>query len=318
MRRAAALSEPSAKAAVSRRPRAAGLGSARLGLIMAAPVILLIAFFTFYPFWHAIRQSLYVSSPIFAPRFAGLNNYREVIRSSYFLDATRTTLFFTVITVPVLVVFATLVALLLNERFVGNTALRVGMLLPWAVPATVAGVIWQWIFQDSAGALNALLYSTGVITDYIQWLTTPSLAMMAVIIVFIWSQLPLAAIFLLAAIQAIPDDLYEAAALDGAGPLGRFRAITLPGIRSMLVIVTLYELLLALTNFDITYSLTHGGPGTATTMVTYFTWSVSFKMLDFGQGSALAIIIALGSLVAILALVRAMPRDVLIEEGRRP
>lgn len=300
---------------MSARRRRVGVGMPRIGLLMTAPVTLLVAVFTIYPFWHAIRQSLYVSSPIFPPRFVGLGNYHDVITSSYFLDATKTTISFTLITVPILIVLAVLVAVLLNERFFGNTALRVGMLLPWAVPATVAGVIWEWIFQDSAGALNALLYELGLIQNSIHWLTTPDLAMMAVIIVFLWSQLPLAAIFLLAAMQSIPDDLYEAAALDGAGSLGRFRSITLPGIRSMLVIVALYDLLIALTNFDITYSLTHGGPGTATTMVTYFTWSVSFKMLDFGQGSALAVIIAAGSLIAILALVRAMPRDALLEEG---
>jgi multiple sugar transport system permease protein len=114
-------------------------------------------------------------------------------------------------------------------------------------------------------------------------------------------------------LQAVPDDLYEAAELDGAGPLGRFRAVTLPGIRPMLVVVALFELLMAISNFDIVYSLTQGGPGTATTMLTYFTWSESFKQLDFGEGSALAILIALSSLAAILVLVRAMPKDALVE-----
>jgi multiple sugar transport system permease protein len=297
------------------RWRVWGRGTTRLGLLMVAPVVLLIALFTFYPFGRALYESTRITSPIFAPEFVGLQNYRDVVTGSYFVEATRTTLVFTVLTIPLLVVLAVLVALLLNEPFFGNTALRAGMLLPWAVPASVAGIIWEWVFLDSAGALNAFLYSLGLIHHYVQWLATPNLAMMAVVIVFIWAQLPLASILLLAAIQAVPDDLYEAAALDGAAPVSRFRSITLPGIRPMLVVVTLYELLTALTNFDITYSLTHGGPGSATTMLTYYTWSVSFKMLDFGQGSALAILIALGSLVAIVALMRAMPRDALLEEG---
>ncbi len=280
---------------------------------MAAPAFLLIALFTFYPFARAAYESTRIASPIFPPRYVGLENYRDVLASDYFLNAALTTLRFAAITVPLLVLFGVLVALLLNESFVGNTALRIGMLLPWAIPATVAGLIWKWIFLDSWGALNALLYSLGVIDGYVQWLGTPRLAMMAVVIVFVWSQLPLAAIFLLAAVQAIPDDLYQAAALDGAGPLERFRAVTLPGIRPMLVIVALFELLMAITNFDVVYSLTQGGPGTATTMLTYFTWSVSFKQLDFGQGSALAILIALACLAAILVLVRAMPKDALVE-----
>lgn len=287
---------------------------ARTGLLMAAPVLLLVALFTLYPFGRAIYESTRVTSPIFAPEFVGLENYRDVLGSRYFVGAAKTTLLFTAITTPLLAVLGVLVALLLNERFIGNTALRIGMLLPWAVPATVTGVIWKWIFLDSWGALNALLYSTGIIDSYIDWLTTPSLAMMAVIIVFVWSQLPLAAIFLLAAMQAIPDDLYEAAALDGASAFDRFRAITLPGIRPMLVIVAIYELLMAITNFDIVYALTQGGPGSATTMLTYFTWSESFRQLNLGRGSALAILIALGSLVAILVLIRAMPSDALVDD----
>jgi ABC-type sugar transport system permease subunit len=289
---------------------------ARTGLVMAAPVLLVVAIFTLYPFARAAYQSTRIESPIFPPQYVGLENYRDVISSGYFTGAARTTLLFSGITTPLLIAFGTLVALLLNERFIGNTVLRIGMLLPWMVPATVAGVVWKWIFLDSWGALNALLYSLGIIDRYVHWLTTPRLAMMAVIVVFIWSQLPLASIFLLAALQAVPEDLYDAAAIDGAGPFGRFWAVTLPGIRPMLVIVALYELLMAVTNFDIVYSLTQGGPGTSTTMLTYFTWSESFKRLDFGRGSALAILIALGSLVAILILVRAMPKDALVDESR--
>lgn len=298
------------------RPRARSLGTGRAGLLMAAPVLLLVAAFTLYPFAYAIHQSTRIESPLFPPQYVGLDNYRGVIEGVYFLNAAKNTFLFAAVVAPVLVALGVLVALLLNEPFFGNTALRAGMLLPWAVPATVAGLIWKWIFFDSWGALNAILYSTGIIESYIHWLTTPNLARLAVVIVFVWTQLPLAAMLLLAALQAIPDEQYEAAALDGAGTFGRFWSVTLPGIRPMLVVVTLYEVLTAIANFDITYALTQGGPGTATTLLTYFTWAESFKMLDFGRGSALAIIIALGSLIAISALVRAMPKDALLDEPR--
>ncbi len=291
-------------------------GNVRTGLMMVAPAMILILVFTLYPVGRAIFQSTRIESPIFPPQYVGLDNYRDVIDSNYFATAARNTLMFATVTVPLLLALGVLVALLLSESFIGNTALRVGMLLPWAIPATVSGLIWKWVFLDSWGALNAFLYSTGVIDSYIDWLTTPSLARMAVVIVFIWAQLPLTAIFLLAALHAIPEDLYEAAALDGAGPFGRFWTVTLPGIRPMLVVVGLFDLLMALTSFDITYALTQGGPGTATTMLTYFTWVESFKMLDFGRGSALAILIALGSLAGILVLIRAMPKGALVEERR--
>jgi ABC-type sugar transport system permease subunit len=282
---------------------------------MAAPVIVLVAIFTIYPVGRALYQSTRIESPIFPSRFVGLQNYRDVLGGMFFADAAWTTVRFAAVTVPLLIVLGVLTALLLNESFVGNTLLRVGMLLPWALPATVAGLIWKWVFLDSWGALNAGLFSVGLIDNYIPWLTTPALAQLAVVVVFIWTQLPLAAIFLLAALQAIPNEQYDAAAVDGAGIVDRFRMVTLPGIRPMLVIVALYETLMAFTNFDIVYSLTQGGPGTATTMVTYFTWVESFKKLDFGAGSALAVIIALASLVMILILVRAIPKGALVEEG---
>jgi multiple sugar transport system permease protein len=313
-RTTAALSK--AHLATERAVRSARRDGARAGLLMVAPVVLLVAMFTVYPFAHAIYESLQLSSPILPPRFVGLDNYRDVITSPYVLDAVRATALFTVFTVPILVVLGLLVALLLNERFLGNRVLRVGMLLPWAIPASVTGIIWKWVFLDSWGALNALLYATGIVERYVPWLTTPTLAVMAVVIAFVWAQLPLAAVFLLAALQAVPDQLYEAAAIDGADALGRFQHVTLPGVRPMLVIVALYEMLMALTSFDITYSLTHGGPGTATTMLTYFTWSESFKMLNFGNGSALAIVTALASLLAIFAILRALPRDALLGEAR--
>lgn len=291
--------------------RRAERGLARTGWLMVLPALLLVAVFTLYPFGYAAWESTRISSPLFPPEFVGLQNFRDILGSDYFVGASRTTLLFAAVTVPLLVGIGLLVALLLNEPFRGNTLLRAGMLLPWAIPASAAGVIWQWVFLDSWGALNAGLYSLGLIDEYIEWLTTPNLARMAVVIVFLWTQLPLTAVLLLAALQGIPDDLYEAAALDGAGTFGRFRSITLPGIRPMLVIAALYGLLMAITNFDITYSLTHGGPGSATTMLTYFTWAESFKMLDFGSGSALALVIAVGSLLAIFALLRAMPKDAL-------
>jgi ABC-type sugar transport system permease subunit len=269
--------------------------------------------FTLYPFAQAIWTSLQIDSPILEPHFAGVDNYVELLTSEFFGAALRVTLQFSFIATPLVVTLAVLAASLLNQPFPGNAALRVGMLIPWALPASAVGVIWKWLFIDQFGALNALLYSSHLISAYVPWLTTPSLAMFAVIVAHIWAALPLATILVLVAMRAIPADLYDAAAIDGAGVLHRFRHVTLPGIRPMLVIVAIYEAILALTSFDITFSLTHGGPGTATTLITYFTWSESFKMLNFGHGAALAIIIAVGTLVAILGLLRALPPGALMD-----
>lgn len=286
------------------------------GVIMVAPVALLIGVFFVYSTYRAVYQSTRIESPIFKPRYVGLQNYRDIIDGRFFRQASENSLIFVLVVVPALLVLGVLVALLLNEPFRGNTALRIGMILPWALPAAVAGLIWKWIFLDSWGALNGILSWTGLIDSPIDFLGDPQLAKMAVVLVFVWAQLPLASIFLLAAVQSISPDLYEAAALDGAGSIGRFRAITLPSIRPMLLIVALFELLMAFTSFDLVYAITQGGPGTATTMVSYFAWSESFRKLDFGAGAALAIMIALSSLLVILVLMRAMPKGALVDDER--
>ncbi|RMF90155.1 MAG: sugar ABC transporter permease [Nitrospinota bacterium] len=281
---------------------------------MILPTLLLVCVFTLYPYAYALWSSFRITSPLLPPAFAGWANYEAVLTSPYFVGAVRNTLIFTLLSVPLVLIVGVAVASLLNEKFWGVGLLKATVLLPWAIPAAISGVIWKWVFLDGWGALNAILYTTGVISHYIPWLTTPRLAMLAVIVAQVWTQFPLAAVLTLAAMQAIPEELYEAAAIDGANRWQRFRRITLPLITPMLVIVVLFETLMSLTTFDLTYSLTGGGPGTSTTLISYFIWAESFKMLNFGNGTALAIIIALFSLLLIFGLLKTIPNDAILEE----
>lgn len=285
--------------------------------LMIAPAVLLVAAFTLYPYIYAFWSSIRVMSPLLPPAFAGLKNYKAVITSIYFLRAVRHTLVFTAASVPITAVLGLLTASLLNRRFFGDALLKAMVLLPWAIPIAISGVVWRGFFNSGWGALNALLYMAGIIPKYIGWLTTPSLAMSVVITAQIWTQFPFAAVLILAAMQAIPEELYEAAAIDGAGVLQRFFHVTLPGIRAMLAIAVIFETLMGLTTFDLTYALTGGGPGTATTLVSYYTWAESFKMLNFGNGSALAVILAVVSLAMILAIIQFIPKGALIGGGER-
>lgn len=278
---------------------------------MIAAAVLLIAVFTLYPYAYALWTSFRVASPVLPPAFTGLKNYKAVITSVYFIRAMRTTLVFTAVSVPIIAALGVLVASLLNRRFFGDIVIKGLVLLPWAIPTAVSGVVMRGFFNSGWGAFNALLYMAGIVHSYIPWLDNPNLAMLVVISAQIWTQFPFATVLTLAAMQAIPVELYEAAAIDGAGVLQRFINVTLPGIRAMLVIVVIFETLMGLTTFDLTYALTGGGPGTATTLISYFTWSESFKMLNFGKGAALAVILALVSLVLILGILRFIPRGAL-------
>jgi ABC-type sugar transport system permease subunit len=281
---------------------------------MVLPLLLIMAVFTLYPYGYALWTSVRQVSPLLPPKFVGLENYVDVVTGSYFVGSVRNTLVFALLSVPATVLLGLVSALLLNQSFRGNALLRGVILLPWAIPTVVSGVIWKGVFADTWGALNAVLYTLGLISDYLRWLTTPRLAMFTVILAQVWTQFPMAAVLLLASMQSISDELYDAASIDGAGIWQRFRYVTLPAILPMLVIVTIYECLMALTAFDITYGLTGGGPGTATTFISYYTWAETFRMLSFGRGAALAVIIAVAALALILLLLRAMPDDALVEE----
>lgn len=306
------------QAVSSAAPRRRGAGRWALRVptawLLIAPALALVGLFTVYPLGTALWTSFQTSSPLLPPTFVGVQNYREVAESGYFLKALQVTAGFTLVTVGLTTLTALGAASLLRETFRGRRLLRPLTLLPWAVPLVVTGVMWRWIFNPQWGALNAVLYSTGVIDHYIPWLSDPNLAFIAVSIAHTWSQLPLATIFLLGALQAVPREEYEAASIEGAGVLDRFRFVTLPNVRTVLVIVVLFEVLMGLTAYDITYSMTAGGPGTATSLVSYFTWSEAFKQLNFGHGAALAVIIALVALVLITAILRALPRGALSED----
>lgn len=284
------------------------------GQVFAFPALLLVGIVSLYSYGYALWASMHSVSPIFPLRFTGLLNLRLVIASPYFLRALSNTLLFTALSVPVIVVLGIAVASLLNQRFRGRSFVRLAVLLPWTVPAVIAGVIWRGMFSDTWGAINAVLYQAHLISNYVEWLSQPALAVGALVVAHVWTQSPLAAILTLAAMQAIPAELYEAADIDGASPMQMFLHITFPMILPMVIIVTLYELLVTVATFDITYALTGGGPGTATTLLGYFIWSESFKMLNFGRGSALGVIIAGGSLLFIIPLMRLMPRGALMED----
>lgn len=279
------------------------------------PVLLLVVLFTAYPVAYTIWTSLHgVLLILPVTPFVGFDNYFNVIESPYFWESLRNTLWFTLISVPLIIVVGFAVARLLLARFVGRAVVRSVVILPWVLPGAVAGAVWMWIFHPSWGILNLILYEFGIIDSYIGWLTEPTLAKVSVIVAHVWMQFPFAGILLMAALLAIDRQLYEAAEIDGASAFQRFRHVTLPHIKPMVVILCVYESLIGLTTYDLTYGLTAGGPGTATTLISQHIWKESFQMLNFGNGAALAFIMMLLSLGFIFAILKAIPSDLFAKE----
>ena len=194
------------------------------------PALLVIVLFTIYPVIYAIRISFYqyvLTKPNSHP-FIGFKNFQDVITSYYFKTALINTAVYTTAAVIGVILFGLIVGSLLNTKIRSVNALKIIILLPWAIPAVVAGLMWKWILNSDFGAFNGLLYSLGIIKSYIPFLADPLLAKFSLVMAHIWKEGPLAAIFILAGLQLIPNELYEAAKIDGGGGLRLFRYVTLP------------------------------------------------------------------------------------------
>jgi len=279
------------------------------------PVLVIVIIFTVFPFGYAIYNSLFRIILVLPTQpFVGLKNYAQVFTSVYFREALVNTLVFMAITAPIIVVVSLGVGRLLLTHFVGRGILRAVVLLPWAIPGAISGILWYWIFQEQWGILNTLLIKLHIITRGIEWLDSRDLAKFSTMIAHIWTQIPFASVLLMAALTTINKELYEAAEVDGAGPLRRLLHVTLPQVAGMMGVAFIYELIMCLTTYDVTYSMTSGGPGGATTLLSYFIWAESFSQLNFGRGAALGVIVALITLGLIMLILKAIPSGMSLEE----
>jgi len=282
----------------------------RFPLLWLLPALLPVLLMTLYPIGHALWTSLHRVMILFPGEpFVGLDNYKRVMASSYFYDALKNSLVFTFFAAPSVVVIGVLVALFLQRRFFGSQIVRSVVLLPWVLPGAISAVLWIWVFHPSFGVLNAILRSLNIIDRSIPWLISPQLAPISVTIAHVWTQIPFAVILTMAALSTINSETLDAAALDCRSSFKRFRYVLFPEIRSMIVVLLVYNSLIAFTGYDLVYAMTSGGPGTATTLLSFQIWRESFSMYDFGAGSAVAFIVVLISATLIIAITRALPSD---------
>jgi multiple sugar transport system permease protein len=270
------------------------------------PVFALVALFTLFPFVYAAvnstRQRI-LTIPAHQP-FVGLKNYEQVISNDTFEIAVRNTFVFLLLTVPIVTALGLGVALLLNQRVRGFGVLVALVLLPWSIPLVSAGIIWRLLLHGNFGSLNGLLLDLGIIDSYVPWLSDPDLAMGAVAMAHIWREFPLPTILFLAGLQTITPEILEAAWLDRATAWQRFRYVTLPLLKAPLLIVLVYETMIAISVFDLVYVLTGGGPGTSTTLFSWYAYTSTFKFLNLGHGAALSFLMTAVLLLAIVVYMR--------------
>jgi multiple sugar transport system permease protein len=242
--------------------------------------------------------------------FIGLANYRDVLGDGAFGVVLRNTLVFTSVCVVMQVVLGFALALLFNERFPGASWFRGLILAGWILPLLVVGAVFKWMYATNGGAINEGLMALGLIREPIYWLSNPSLSLWSVIIANIWYGAPFAMILLAAGLAGLPGELYEAAHLDGAGAVQRFRHITLPLMMPTLLAVTVLCTIYTLRAFDLLWSMTGGGPINSSTTFPLWSYIFSFQQFKFGHGAAIATLMFLFVILAGLFYIRSLRTEI--------
>lgn len=256
---------------------------------MLVPVLLLLLILVAYPFVLSIWLSLTNATIGSDGTFVGLNNFANQLSSAVFRQAFRNTVWYTFVTTIFKLVLGFSLALLLNQPFRGRKFVRAAILLPWIVPSVLSTMAWLWLFDANLSSLNWLLRNLHLIRKDLPWLTDPAWAMASIMIVNIWRGTPFLAITILAGLQTIPRELYEAAELDGAGRWVRLLRITVPLVLPVLTIVLIVSIIGTFSDIQIVYALTGGGPTNSTQVLATLSYSAGLKSGFLGQGAAISL-----------------------------
>jgi len=275
------------------------LSERTLGILLLTPAALLLLLIVVYPiatlFWNSLH-SADPSNPQGADLFVGFANYARAFADDRFWNSTLKTVLYIVVTVPGALLVGLGLALLANQPFKMKWPVRLGLLLPWALPLVFAGLIFRWFFEYRTGVVNDWLSWVGI--EPLQWLSDPTLAFWAICIAIVWKASSFMALMLLAGLQAIPRSLYEAAEVDGATRWQQFLEITLPMLRPAIFVALIFRTITGVQTFDIPFAMTGGGPGDSTETLAMYINKTTLDFLDFGYGSALAALMFLISMIA--------------------
>jgi trehalose/maltose transport system permease protein len=276
----------------------------RLAWYLIIPAVFVVFLVIGYPLIQVLVYSFmkYKLDGVTPPSFAGFDNYAFIFSDSDFWHAVWITLIFTFFSVTIESVLGLTVALVANSKFKGRTFLRVAILIPWAIPTVVSSQIWRWMFNDIYGVVNVILANLHIIPQKLAWLATPATALPVIIAVDVWKTTPFMSLLLLAGLQLIPSDLYEAASIDGASGIRKFFAVTLPLVTPTLLVALIFRTLDALRVFDIFYIMV-GGQGNMATVAVYNQQQL-IAFLDAGVGSATSVVILVFIMIFVVLYTR--------------
>jgi ABC-type sugar transport system permease subunit len=282
------------------------LSDRQVGVLFMLPLILALGVFLIWPIAEAVRLSFVRYNPLRpdSQPFVGLDNYVFVLRDPLFWESFSQALIWTGWSTVLQALIGVGLAMLLHQPLRGMNAFRGLLLFPYIVPTVVIALNWRWLFNSEIGIVNHLLMSAGIIDDRIAWLSTPTMAMASAILLNVWKYTPFVVIVVLARLQTIPTELYDAAKVDGAGPFRRFRDITLPQLAEVLAVVIVFRTIWTFNKFEEIYLLTRGGPGTSTYNLALYAFDQSIANLRMGVGAAAGVIMLLLLLLGSIVYIR--------------
>ncbi len=272
------------------------------GFAFVLPCLLLMLVVLAFPAALAVANSF---TPVWSEvKTFTLDNYIRLQQDKLFWESLWVTIVFVVGTVGLHLVIGLAVALALNTEPLGNWLFRIIAILPWTVPDVISGLVWRFMYDPTAGIINYFLDRLGMQNPYVEWLAAPHLALPSVIMADVWRGYPFVMLILLAGLQAIPKELYEAARVDGASVLQEFRHITIPGLARMFQIALALDIIWQFRRFGLVYNMTQGGPGNATDILPLAIYRQYFKYFNFEYASAMAVVLAAIMIVISIPYIR--------------
>ncbi len=276
---------------------------------MLLPAIIVIAFVMVYPTLYAFFISLTKWELGKSPEFIGLSNYIEMFRMPELVHSIWITFLFSFLVVVLTILLGLYLAILLNMDLYGTKFITALLLIPWAIPPVVNGVMWKWVLDARFGTFNNVLMKLGILSNFTTWQNYNWPALLIIIVTSVYKMVPLATFFFIAAIKTIPDPLYEAAKVDGVSPIGKFFKITLPLVRPTAAILFVLLSVSTFKAFDMIYVLTKGGPANFTSVLNFYSYVITFRQINFGLGSAIAFFLSLVILVISIIYFRTVYKE---------
>ena len=277
--------------------------------LMLAPGVLYLLAFVAYPFFYGIYLSLQDRPVARTGVFIGFANFVTLANDAVFWQVTRNMFIYTIVTTILKLGGGLVMALVMDQSFRGKNLARAFLLLPFIVPTALSTIAWMWIFDPTFSVINWVLIHGGAIKTGFSWLGNSTLAMVAIIIVNTWRGMPFYGITLLAGLQTISPELYEVAAIDGATTRQRFWYVTMPLIKPVLVIVTMFSVIFTFSDFQLIYALTHGGPANATQVYATYAYDLGMSAGKLGLGAAVALSMLPALALLIVALTLYLRRE---------